>query len=183
MKKPQLRVKLKQAPKTLSKSSQKTIPVTFTKQTIKVGRIILEAFGAISFLFLIHSLRPKISIDYASSIIPDNQLALPIRVSNNSELPIKIYQYVFYTVDFKIGHSSYPYTNFQVIFNCDKKKVKSGKYVDQSWDVISPPYPVTPGSIQVKVYYKYWIWPRMKVEENTFYVGKNADNTIRWLVH
>jgi hypothetical protein len=95
----------KEDTKTKPKAKTKTTQTPRQKIISKGGKMLWGSITIFSLVLNFNAYRSNVSVDYASSIIPENQLDLPFRVSNNSKLPITIDKYEFFTNNMKFENN------------------------------------------------------------------------------
>ena len=124
------------------------------------------------------ALRPNVSVDYASNFIPKNEIALPVRVTNNGLLPVRVIRYAL-TDNLRTTRGNTIAGNAVSIDTFESIAPKGS--VERVFDVINVDDSPSSGWIRVIVHYRFFFFPSMATAENTFRPYKNKDGTVRWI--
>jgi hypothetical protein len=150
-------------------------------KTIWVGITVISVL--LNFYLSYLRLRPKITIDYASHLIPENPLALPIKISNQGYLPI--FDLVCLTEDqnIKTNVGGIAHGNKMSCKICDKLSPNKSKDYVYNFISMGNEANIVSGSVIVRLQYKLPIIPKVIITvPQVFSIYKSKDGYTRWVL-
>lgn len=126
------------------------------------------------------ALYPKVTIDYASHLIPDNPIALPIKISNIGLLPVYDVECFIEDKDIITMNNNMSSGNKTQQFITKKLSPnKPSEYVYNSIAIMDNPIS---GNVLVTLKYKLpFIQKTITSETDVFSIYKSKDGFIRWI--
>lgn len=122
-------------------------------------------------------LRTNISIEHASSILPVNLTALPIKILNQGKFPVYV-ESVDFTDNIQTLSGIFSFNNdFRVNVS---QNIGPGQSIDKMCDIVNFHDPPISGFYNIKLHYQSWILKKQGVIEEKFYIYRNKDSTYTW---
>lgn len=126
------------------------------------------------------ALTPKVTIDYASHLIPENPIALPIKISNIGLLPVYDVECFIEDKDMKLQNNKSSSGNKTQQFITKKLSPnKPSEYVYNSIAIMDNPIS---GDVLVTLRYKLPLLQKtITSEPDVFSIYKSKDGFVRWI--
>ena len=129
------------------------------------------------------TLQPNVSIDYASHLIPENRIGLPLKITNHGYLSIRNIKISF---DNKINYGGIINMDVQHNHIDLSSELEPNKSIDYIYDKInlnikydnSPP---STGYLLVTLEYQLPILPTIITEQQKYIIFKSHDGYNRWM--
>jgi len=150
-----------------------------------IRKRIVVAITAISILlnfFLGYlTLYPNVTVDYASHILPENPIALPIKITNLGYLPIRnIIMVIKDNYTDKMNNNRIENISTRIRLSNRLGRQEHIEYVHDEIFLYNAKTDWN-GSSQVSVQFQLPVWPNIIYREQKFTIYKSKDGFIRWI--
>ena len=143
------------------------------------GKVIAALSILLNFYLAYLVLLPHISITYSTHILPETEMALPIKITNNGHLTIKnLWGKFTGNIDFDELHGKYRNNESKISISKELQSGKSIEYVYESIVIIGKP---SRGTIAVEITYQLPLLKTTFKEKETFHIYKDKFDQIRWI--
>lgn len=161
-------------------NSQETATKNHKSIQQKAGTAVTVISILLNFWLAYLTLAPKVTIDYASHLIPENPIALPIKISNIGLLPVYDVECLIEDKGIKMMNDINVGDNKTLKFITNKlSSNKPSEYVYNSISIMGNPIS---GDVLVRLKYKLPVLHiTITSEPDVFSIYKSKDGFIRWI--